>query len=141
MSVIRMTPEEYEARQRRNKAMSGRECPERPTRKYRNQPQQVGDEKYRSKKELRRHRELCEQEKNGSIRGIRREVAYILAPAVTINGRKRPPLRYMADFVFEELTPGGWREVVEDAKGFRTDGYRVKRHLMLSVHNIAIRET
>lgn len=44
---------------------------------------------------------------------------------------------YVADFVYVEAG----RRVVEDAKGFRTPIYKLKRRLMLALHNVEIRET
>ena len=63
------------------------------------------------------------------------------------SGRKRPELRYVADFVYWEIDQarkndfqnGKW--IVEDVKGILTPVYRIKRHLMMSVHGIEIRET
>lgn len=106
-------------------------------RKYKNQPQQIGGEKYASKKEMRRHQQLLLLEKAGRITDLRREVPYVLAPGVVIRGKKKRSLRYVADFVYQE----GGHEIVEDAKGVRTQGYRIKRHLMKSVHGIDILET
>ncbi len=104
--------------------------------KYRNKPQQVGNEKYRSKKEMVRHQELMLLERAGHIQNLRREVEYVLAPSCIIQGRKRPPLRYFADFCY-----GNPLYTVEDCKGVRTEGYRLKRHLMKTVHGIDILET
>lgn len=113
-----------------------------PVTKYRNTPRQVGDEKYRSKREMERHQILLLLQKAGRISQLRREVPYVLAPAVKIAGKTKPALRYYADFVYlEHVTPGFVKTIVEDAKGVRTEVYRIKRHLMASVHGIEIRET
>ncbi len=77
-------------------------------------------------------------ERAGHIAGLTREVPFELAPAVVIQGRKRPAMRYFADFVYS--TADG-KIVVEDAKGVRTEGYRIKRHFMKHIHNIDILET
>ena len=108
--------------------------------KYRNEPTAIGEEKYRSKREARRHQHLLLLQRAGEVRALQREVPYVLAPAVVIHGRKRPELRYVADFVYDELRAGVWVPVVEDAKGVRTEGYRIKRHLMAAVRGIEIRE-
>jgi hypothetical protein len=108
--------------------------------KYGNTKCSVGSETYRSKREMRRHQSLLLLQREGTIRNLRREVVYVLADAVTIQGRRRPSLRYVADFVYEHGQVD-WATVVEDAKGVRTEGYRIKRHLMKSVHNIDILET
>ena len=64
-------------------------------------------------------------------------MSFELAQAVVLDGRKRPPLRYVADFVYRD---SAGQMVVEDVKGVRTQGYRIKRHLMLAVHGIEVRE-
>jgi hypothetical protein len=43
---------------------------------------------------------------------------------------------YVADFRYEE----GGATVVEDAKGFKTAAYKLKKKLMKAIHNIEIRE-
>jgi len=97
----------------------------------------VKTEGYASKAEARRAAELKLMERAGSISGLREQVIFELAPSVIVQGRKRPPLRYIADFAYIE----DGQQVIEDVKGFRTDVYRIKRHLMATVHGIEIRET
>lgn len=106
--------------------------------KYGNKPCTVGAEKYRSQRERDRHQELLLLERAGHIAGLTREVPFALAESVVIKGRKRPPLRYIADFVYSEASGA---HIVEDCKGVRTTAYNIKRHLMKAVHNIEIRET
>jgi hypothetical protein len=101
---------------------------------------------YSSKKEAGRAVELKLLQKAGLIRDLREQVMYVLAPSVVINGRKRPPLRYFADFVYVEVEPQvtgeiKFTQIIEDSKGVRTEGYKIKRHLMMAIHNLAIRET
>jgi hypothetical protein len=72
----------------------------------------------------------------GRIRELERQKVFILAPSVVVQGRKRPPLKYIADFTY--LRDGNL--VVEDVKGVVTDSYRIKRHLMMIVHDIEIQE-
>ncbi|WP_155033678.1 DUF1064 domain-containing protein, partial [Burkholderia pseudomallei] len=89
-----------------------------------------------SKRERSRWFELIKQQDVGLISGLRRQVVFELAPGVVIASRKRPALRYIADFVY---TRDG-KQVVEDVKGTITGEYRIKRHLMKSVHDIDISE-
>ena len=107
--------------------------------KYRNQPCQIGAEKYRSQREAKRHQELLILQRVGKIAGLTREVPFVLAERVKIEGedRARPAMRYMADFMYS--TADG-RQVVEDAKGIRTTAYRLKKHLMATVHGIHVQE-
>ena len=108
--------------------------------KYGNKPCSVGSEKYRSQREMKRHQDLLLLQKAGEIAGLTREVPFVLAPAVHINGenRKRPAVRYVADFVYS--TSHG-AIVVEDAKGMQTPVYRLKKHLMKTLHNIDVQES
>lgn len=107
-----------------------------------------------SKKEYRKYAELCLLQKGGYIRGLQRQVPFLLIPEQrepdTIGpkgGRKRGRiierrLVYYADFTYEELLPdGSWAYVVEDCKGMRTREYIIKRKLMLHIHGIRLRET
>lgn len=92
---------------------------------------------YSSKREAARAMELSLLERSGRIQSLREQVVYVLAPSCVVQGRKRPPIRYIADFVY--IQDG--TEITEDCKGMRTDVYRIKRHLMKSVYNIDILET
>lgn len=79
---------------------------------------------------------------------MRLQVPFDLAPAVKLDGepRKKPALRYLADFVYRDKNGN---QIVEDVKGFdkkhgkwREDGvFRIKRHLMTTVHGIQIKLT
>lgn len=107
--------------------------------KYRAKAIQIGPEKYRSQREAKRHQHLLLLQRAGKIEGLKREVAFELAPSVRIAGemRARPAVRYFADFVYAELETG--RFVVEDAKGMQTPVFRLKKHLMKSVHGIDVK--
>ena len=108
--------------------------------KYGNTACQVGAESYRSKRERDRHQALLLLQRAGKIVGLIREVPFELAPGVKIDGeaRKRPALRYVADFVYSDVQTGA--VVVEDAKGMPTPVYRLKKHLMATTHGIHVRE-
>ncbi|WP_038796012.1 DUF1064 domain-containing protein [Burkholderia pseudomallei] len=104
--------------------------------KYRNTKCEHDGIRFDSKRERSRWFELIKQQDVGLISGLRRQVVFELAPGVVIASRKRPALRYIADFVY---TRDGV-QVVEDVKGAITGEYRIKRHLMKSVHDIDISE-
>lgn len=91
---------------------------------------------YDSKREAARAQELRILERVGDISELREQVAFEIAPAVVLGGRKHPPRKYIADFVY--MKDG--HVVVEDAKGFKTETYRLKRHLMMAVHGIEVVE-
>lgn len=109
--------------------------------KYKAKPCQVGAEKYRSKRERDRHRELLMLQRAGKIAGLMREVPFHLIDGIKIDGeaRRRPAVRYVADFVYSDVTSG--RVVVEDAKGMQTPVYRLKKHLMATLRGIHVRES
>ena len=109
--------------------------------KHRNKPCSIGGEKYRSGRERDRHQALLLLQRAGHIAGLVREVPFVLAPGVKIEGeaRKRPPLRYFADFVYSDARTG--KIVVEDAKGQQTPVYRLKKHLLAVVHGIHVQES
>lgn len=103
-----------------------------------------------SKKEARRYSELRIMEKAGIISDLQRQVKFVLIPAQrepdTVGKRggiKKGKLlerecSYVADFCYYVTETGLY--VVEDTKGFRTTDYKIKRKLMLYVHNIKIKE-
>lgn len=134
--------EQFEARKKggRKPAAGAPAAPPAPS-KYGNEKVTDGADKYDSKKEQRRHLELLLLERGGQLAELRRQVSFELAPSVHLAGeaRKKPALRYFADFTYQR----GGQLVVEDAKsdGTRTkEAYRIKKHLMKTVHNIDIME-
>lgn len=98
--------------------------------KYRAVRTTVNGITFASKAEAKRYHELKILEAAGQIYQMELQPKFVLADAVTINGRKRPPLRYMADFTY--WTKSGHFQVVEDVKGMLTPVYKLKRHLMKS---------
>ena len=106
--------------------------------KYHNKKLTVDGQTFDSGKEYRRFRELCLLERAGQIAGLQRQVKFELLPAQRIDGKVvERACSYVADFVYTE----DGQQVVEDAKGMRTQEYRLKRKLMLWVHGIRIKET
>lgn len=109
---------------------------------------------YDSKHEAARAEELRRKEVAGEIKDLRTQVPYELIPSQWEEtpriGKRGQPLKprrhcleracvYKADFVYS--LPSG-ELIVEDAKSpaTRTPEYRIKRKLMLYIHNIRIRE-
>ena len=107
-----------------------------------------------SRKEHRRWCELKLLERAGKISDLQRQVTFELIPtqreespgvykAGPQKGLPKPGdiieqgCRYVADFVYQQ----DGKTVVEDCKGYRTEGYKIKRKLMLWVHGISIKET
>lgn len=105
-----------------------------------------------SRHEYNRWLELVQLEKLGKITDLKRQVSFELLPAqydviTTFSPKKHKPrekrvLReksviYVADFVY--LFPDG-RQVVEDAKGIKTDVYIIKRKMMRHMLGIVVQE-
>lgn len=108
--------------------------------KYNNKKTLVDGFWFDSKKEANRYVELKMLQAAKLIRNLMMQQVFELSPSVVIQGRKRPPLRYKADFTyFDDRQQGQF--VVEDTKGFKTEGYKIKRHLMKAVHDIEVLET
>lgn len=101
--------------------------------KYKNQKVTVDGVEFDSKKEARRYCELRLLCKAGEISNLCLQVKYELIPKQ--DGERA--VYYLADFVYRD---NDGNEVVEDAKGMRTDVYRIKKKLMLWVHGIRIKE-
>lgn len=105
--------------------------------KYRNKPTIVDNITFHSKKEAARYAVLRLLELTKIISDLKLQVPFELAPSVIINGRKKPALRYFADFVYVKYG----KTIVEDVKGGTlTQVYIIKRHLLKSVLNIDILE-
>jgi hypothetical protein len=105
--------------------------------KYRNVKTVVDGLKFDSKREAARWSQLQLWARTGGITDLNRQVPFILAPSVVIEGRKRPALKYVADFTYVDSISR--QMVIEDVKGRITEGYRIKRHL-LAVKGIFITE-
>ncbi len=106
--------------------------------KYGNKKTVLDGISFDSKAEANRWCVLRMQERAGGLTDLRRQVVYILAPAVMLGGRKKPAMKYIADFVYIERAGS---EIVEDVKGMITPLFRAKQHLMKHVHNIEIKVT
>lgn len=107
--------------------------------KYGSEKIQVDGHTFSSKAEARRYQHLLLMERAGMISGLVLQPKFELAPSVKFFGaRATPPLRYFADFAYID---SDGRRVVEDVKGGPvTEGFRIKKHLMLAVHGIEVQE-
>ena len=110
-----------------------------------------------SRREMRRYQELKLMEKNGDILDLKLQQKFVLIPAQREPDRKGPrggvikgrllehECTYIADFTYREPLPffddvEQLPLVVEDAKGMKTEVYKIKKKLMLYVHGIRIQE-
>lgn len=99
--------------------------------KYKNVRVQVGGLWFHSKEEAKRYCELKLLLDQGLIHDLQTQVTYKLE----INGILI--CKYISDFIYRE----DGKNIVEDAKGYRTDVYKIKKKLMKALLNIEIRET
>ena len=110
--------------------------------KYHAKKINIQGETFDSMAEARRWRDLQWLQRGGVIRGLQRQVKFLLLPGV-YDEKHKLVLReasYIADFVYLAHDKNGWFRVVEDAKGMKTDVYKIKRKLMLKEHGIRIKE-
>lgn len=108
-------------------------------RKYGNKKTVVDGITFDSQHEANRYMELKLLERGKVIRDLRRQVKYQLVPAIRQNGKViQRAINYYADFVYTDFRTG--KEIVEDAKGFKTQVYRMKKKMMLDKYGIEIKE-
>jgi hypothetical protein len=98
----------------------------------------VNGVEFASKAEARRFNHLKVLERAGRIKDLQLQPVFVLAPAVVLDGRKKPALRYVADFSYVDLAT--CKRVIEDVKGMATPVYRIKRHLMKTVLGLEVKE-
>ena len=110
--------------------------------KYGNQKTKVDGILFDSKHEAMRWIELKYMERVGLIKDLKRQVKFCLVPTIEGEGKKvkQRAVYYVADFEYWEKATDCWKHVVEDAKGVRTDVYKLKKKLMLWRHGIEIKE-
>lgn len=118
--------------------------------KYRNHKVYSDGMMFDSRKEAKRYHELLMLQKAGKIRDLQRQVPFLLLPDQrepdTVGKRggihmgriiERKTL-YIADFIYFDCDSGEF--TVEDAKGFKTPEYKLKKKMMLYFHGIRIKE-
>lgn len=100
-------------------------------RKYRNEPVTVDGIRFDSKRERDRYLALKRLQDAGLISHLELQPAFKLAvgdrPVRFASGRQAV---YRADFAYWD----GQKRVVEDAKGFRTPEYKLKRAIVEAMH-------
>ena len=110
--------------------------------KYGNVKTTIDGITFDSKHEATRWCELKYMERAGLIECLKRQDRICLIPA--IEGEKgkiaQRAIYYVADFTYYEKTKNGLQWVVEDAKGCRTDVYKLKKKLLRWRFGIEIKE-
>ena len=94
--------------------------------------------KFDSKREAGRYAELQLLQRAGKISDLKTQVSYLLIPAQYDEKHRcvERSCKYVADFTYME----DGKLVVEDAKGMKTDVYRIKKKMMLYKYGIKIKE-
>jgi hypothetical protein len=97
--------------------------------KYGAKPVMIDGIRFASQAEGRRYGVLKLLERTGEITNLELQTVVILAEGVKVPGelRKRPAIRYIADFSY---TDKYGHRVIEDCKGVETPVFRIKRHLL-----------
>lgn len=105
--------------------------------KYKAKPVTIDGIRFASQREGSRYRDLKLLERAGEITGLELQPVFVLAPGVLVPGekRKRPALRYVADFAY---TDADGRRVILDVKGVQTPAFRLKMHL-LALQGVAVK--
>ena len=94
-----------------------------------------------SQREARRYDELMLLLKAGQIKDLRLQQNFTIQEGyVTAEGEVVRPSVYKTDFVYYVIRNGEWTKVVEDAKGVRTEGYKLKKKMMQDRLGITIEE-
>ena len=109
--------------------------------KYNNRKVELDGFTFDSQKEARRYSELKILVRVGEISELELQKSFVLAESVKFNNepRAKPAIRYVADFAYME----NGVMIVEDVKSKATKSlpvYRLKKHLMKSIHGIEIQE-
>ena len=104
--------------------------------KYNNTKTVVDGIKFDSKREAERYKELKLLERAGKISDLILQPRFELLPKHTINGRNVRKIEYIADFQYKE----NGKTVVEDAKGFKTKEYLIKKKWFEYKYWIEIKE-
>lgn len=110
-----------------------------PQGKYKNNKVTIEGILFDSTKEANRWLQLKALFMSGAISNLQRQSVFVLAPSVVLDGRKKPAIRYVADFTYSK----GGKDIVEDVKSSATKklpAYRLKKHLMMSVHGLSVSE-
>lgn len=123
--------------------------------KYGNRKCQYNGIVFDSRHEMARYRELLLLERGHEISDLRLQVKYVLIPEQRekptekyLKGPKKGEYKpgnviekactYIADFVYTDMRSG--KTVVEDAKGMKTEVYKIKKKLMLYNYGIRVIE-
>ena len=109
----------------------------RPINKYHNTKVIYDGIKFDSKRECNYYKKLKLLERVGEITDLQRQVPFCLQPSYKFKGKKVRAIMYIADFVYVDKNKDFH---VVDVKGFRTDGYKIKKKMFEYLFNKEIEE-
>ena len=101
--------------------------------KYHAQPVTLHGQRFDSRKEAQRYLDLLLLQRAGEISDLERQVAFTLFE----KSKYGRAVKYIADFTY---TDRQGNQVIEDAKGYRTDVYKLKKRMMAELLEIEIKE-
>lgn len=99
----------------------------RDYRKYSNHKTVLDGIQFDSKLEAQRYAELKLLERAGKIKDLQLQPGFELIPSFKKNGKTYKGCKYIADFRYYDVDRGV--VIVEDAKGYETEVYKIKRKL------------
>ena len=105
--------------------------------KFNNQKVEIDGIKFDSKHEATIYLQLKALEQSNKISNLQLQVPFILLDKYRINNRTVRAIKYIADFTF---TNSQGQLEVWDAKGVRTDCYKLKKKLFEYIYGIEIHE-
>lgn len=82
-------------------------------------------------KEARRCNELTLMVKGGAITKLKQQPEFELQPKFSFRGKSFRAIAYRADFSYQDHKTGMF--IIEDAKGFKTEKYLLKKKLLLYI--------
>lgn len=114
-----------------------------PKRKYGNKKIEIDGVKFDSKKEAKRYGYLQLLEVLGEIKDLELQPKFELIKGVKFSGdaRAKPAMRYTADFAYTDVLTG--ERIIEDVKSEitkKSTDYKMRRHMMLAIHGIEVKE-
>lgn len=96
--------------------------------KYGNKKTVVDGYVFDSKIEAKRYNELKMLLRSGVVTDLTLQKVFLLQDGFIYANKKERTITYVCDFYYKDKQGN---EIVEDAKGFKTDVYKIKRKLFL----------
>ena len=107
------------------------------TNKYRNVKTKIDGITFDSKREAERYCELRLLQRGGMITDLQLQPRFLIQPSYKKNGKTVRSIEYVADFMYRDKSGN---TVVEDAKGMKTDVYKLKKKLVEYKYDLTINE-